>query len=69
MDPNSTGTEAPALWTLPDLILCIPSSGSSSVSFIRSFNKLVNISVPLSSVSHSSKSVELEEGVVGTSDL
>ena len=42
--PSSTGSEAPALGTLPDLALCISSSGCSSVSFIISFNKLVNIS-------------------------
>lgn len=40
--PNSIGTEAPALWTLPDLIPRISSSGCSSVSFIVTFNKLVN---------------------------
>lgn len=42
MQPNSTGTEAPVLGTLPDLTLCIFSSGCSSVSFILSFNKLVH---------------------------
>ena len=44
MSPNSMGTEAPVLRTLPDLTLRIASSGYSSVSFIMSFNKLANIS-------------------------
>lgn len=43
------------LKNLPDLALCISCSGCSSVSFIISFNNLMNISVPLSSGSHSSK--------------
>ena len=63
------GIEAPMLRTLPDLTVCISSSGCSSVSFIISFNKLVTLSVSLSSVSHSSKLIEHKEGVMGTSDL
>lgn len=39
MYPNSMGTEALGLRTLPDLILGISSSGYLSVSF----NKLVNV--------------------------
>ena len=38
--PNSTGTEAPASQTLPDLAICISSGGS----FVMSFNKLVTVS-------------------------
>ena len=41
---SSMGTEVPVLRTLPDLGLHISSSGCSSVSFIISFNTLVNIS-------------------------
>ena len=52
---DSTGTETPLLRTLSGLILCITSPGYSSVSFIISFDKLVNLSVSLSSVSPSSK--------------
>ena len=52
---SSMGTEAPAPGTLPDLALCIPSFGCSSVYLIISFNKLVNVNVSLSSVSGSSK--------------
>ena len=44
MHPDSMGAEAPVLRTFPDLALCISSSGCSSVSFITSFDKLVNIS-------------------------
>lgn len=62
---HSKGMEAPVLRTLPDLALCISSSSCSSISF----NKLVNIIVFLSSASHSSKLIEPEEGVMGTSDL
>ena len=43
LHPDSTGTEAPVLGTLPDFTLCIPSSGCSSVSFIIPFNQLVNV--------------------------
>ena len=69
MHPNSMGTEAPVLGTLLDLVLWISSFGCSFVSFIISFNKLVNISVSLSSVSHPSKLIEPEKGVMGTSNL
>lgn len=65
MYPNTTGTEAPALGTLPDLTLCMCLSDWSSVSFIMSFNKLVNISISLSSVSCSSKLIEPKGRVVG----
>ena len=68
MHHSSTGAEAPVLGPLLDLTLCISSSGCSSVSFIISFNKLVNISVSLSSVS-SSKLIKPGKGVVGTSNL
>ena len=44
-------------------------SGCSSVSFIISFNKLVNINNSLSSESHTNKLTELKEGVFGTSNL
>lgn len=60
MHPSSTGTEAPGL----DLALCISLSGCLSVSF----NKLVDTSVSLSSVT-SSKLIKPEEGIVGTSNL
>ena len=40
--PNFTGAEAPALRALPDLALHTSSSGCSSVSFIISFNELVD---------------------------
>ena len=46
---NSTGIEALALGTLPDIALCISSSGCSAVSFVKYPNKLVNLSVSLSS--------------------
>ena len=36
-----TGTEALAFGALQDFALCMPSFGSSAVSFITSFNKLV----------------------------
>ena len=54
------GTKPPVLRTLPDLPLCVFSSDCSSVSFLISLNKLANISVnvSLSSVNHSSKSME-----------
>ena len=39
---NSTGTETPALGILPDLSICISSSGCS-VAFIISFDRLVNV--------------------------
>ena len=52
--PNSTVTEAPALGALSDLASCVSSSGCSSVSFIISFNELLDIGVTLSSVSRSS---------------
>ena len=42
--PNSTGTETPVLMTLPELALCISSSGCSFVFFIISFHKLINTS-------------------------
>lgn len=64
MHPSSTGTEAPGL----DLALCISLSGCLSVSFIVSFNKLVDTSVSLSSVT-SSILIKPEEGIVGTSNL
>ena len=67
--PNSRATEAPVLGTLPDLALCISSSGCSSVAFVISFNKLVNVRVSLNSLRHSNKLTKPEEGVVGTSDL
>ena len=53
-----------ALKPFPHTLPCtfLP-SGCSSISFIISFNKLVNISVSLSSGSHSGKSTELEEGL------
>lgn len=47
--PKCTGTETPVVGILPDLALCVSSYGYSFVSFITSFNKLVNLSVSLSS--------------------
>lgn len=44
MHPNSTGTEAPVLRTLPDLALLTSSPGCSPVASITSFNKPVNVS-------------------------
>lgn len=41
---NSTGTEAPVLGTLSDLVQYMSLSGCFSVSFITSFTKLVNVS-------------------------
>ena len=58
---NFKGTEAPALGTLPDLVLLHISSSGSSLSFIISFNKVVNISVSLNSVSKLIKTEEEEE--------
>ena len=69
MHPDSMGTEVPVFRTLPDLTLWISSSVYSSVFFIISFNKLVNISVSLVSVSPSSKLIKPQEVVVGTTDL
>ena len=66
--PNSKATGAPAPWTLPDLTQGISASGCSSVSFITTFNKLENLSISLSSVSHYSKLIEPKEGVMGISD-
>ena len=62
MHANSTGMEAPALRTLQTSPYIISSSGCSSVSFIISFNKVANIWVSLSSVSHSNKLTELRWG-------
>lgn len=67
--PNCTGTEVSALRTLPDLALCISSFGYSSISFIMSFNKLVNIPVSLSSLGYSRQLLEFEDLVMGNSDL
>ena len=64
-----TGTEALALGALPDFAVGMSSFGSSSVSFIMSFNKLVNVTVSLSSVSCSSKLMKPEEEVMGISNL
>lgn len=44
MQRTLTGTEAPALGTLPDLVLRISSSGWSLVSFIICFSTLTNTS-------------------------
>ena len=63
-----TGTEAPALRNLPNLTLYILSTGTLSTDFTTTFNKLVNLSVSLSSVSQSSKLIKLQEGVMGISD-
>lgn len=41
--PNSTGTDAPELGTLPQLTLCLSSPGRSSRFLTASFNKLVNV--------------------------
>ena len=41
--PSATRTEAPALGTLPDRALCISSPDYSPVSFLTSFNKVVNV--------------------------
>ena len=65
--PQLHGDETPVLRTLPDLDLCVSSSGCSSVSFIISFNKLINVSVSLSSVSLFSESKG--EEVVGISHV
>ena len=43
LHPDSTGTEAPVLVTLPDFTLRIPSSGCSSASFTTPFDQLVNV--------------------------
>ena len=66
--PQLTGTEAPALRNLPNLTLYILSTGALSTDFTTTFNKLVNSSVSLSSVSQSSKLIKLQEGVMGISD-
>lgn len=42
MPSISRGTETPVLWLLPDLELCIFSSGCSAVYFITSFKKNSN---------------------------
>ena len=63
-----TGTEAQALRNLPNLTLYILSTGALSTDFTTTFNKLVNSSVSLSSVSQSSKLIKLQEGVMGISD-
>lgn len=42
MYPNSMGTQTPALEVLPDLALCSSPAACPSVSFIMSFNELVN---------------------------
>ena len=49
--PQLHGDEMPVLRTLSDLTLCVSSADCSSVSFIISFNKLINVDVSLSSVS------------------
>lgn len=69
MHASSTRTGAPALGTRSDLALCISSSGCSSVAFIISYSKMLNVNASLSSMSLSSKLFESEEGVVETSDL
>lgn len=56
-------TEATVLKVLPDIALCI---SSLAVTFII---PPVNISVSLSSLSHSSKIIETEEEAMGISDL
>lgn len=63
-----TGTEALALGALPGFAVRMSPSGSSSVSFTMSFNKLVNVTLSLSSVSCSSKLMKPEYGFVGTFD-
>lgn len=56
------GTEVPMVGTLPDLTLCIPSSGCSSVSF-----KLINVSKYFLKLCESSQQIiKLRERVVGT---
>ena len=42
--PQCHRAEAPVLETFPDLILCVSSSGCSSVSFVITFNKLLKVS-------------------------
>lgn len=42
-EPSSTRTKASVLGTFPDLVLCSSSFGRAAVSFIISFNKLVNL--------------------------
>ena len=66
--PNFTGTEAPALRNLSNLTLYILSTGTLSMDFTTTFNKLVNSSVSLSSVSQPSKLIRPQEGVMGFSD-
>ena len=66
---TSMGTEVPVLQIFADLTLYISSSDCTSMSFIIFFNKLVNVSVSLTSESHSSKLLEAEEEVMGTPDL
>lgn len=62
--PSSPETETPARGTLSGLALCTSSSDCSSVSFIKFFNKLVNIrKCFLSSVSYSSELIQPEEGL------
>lgn len=51
--PSSAGTEASVLGTVPDPILCV--SSSSALSFITSFSRRANTSVPLTSAGCSSK--------------
>lgn len=57
------GTEAPALGTLPDLALCVSSSGYTCV-FFYILDELVNIGIS-SFLSLPSKLVELKERVIG----
>lgn len=69
MYPNFIGTEAPVLGTLLEITLCISSSGCSSITFMKFFSKVVNISIHLPEfcdMSCSSKLIELEEGLWDT---
>ena len=64
-----TGTEALALGALPDFAVGMSSFGSSSVSFIMSFNKLVSICNCSEFLSPSSKIMKPKVWLVRTSDL
>lgn len=59
--PNSTGTEAPTLETLPHPALSISSADYSSVPVVVSFNKEVNVSLPPNFVCYSSRLIKLKE--------
>lgn len=66
MCPNSTGTQALALETLPDLSLYIP---LHLAVYLNLYDTLPKYSISQSSVSQSSKLLNQRKGVVGTQDF